>query len=108
MHKMKKQSGLLCCVAALLFVISCSSHRSTADSRNHSNVYLRHSTPVAFTSDHGSEVVVVQAIVIAAILVLPPIIDAVGEFLDDVFVDIGLKERETFSPRYLSAPANHN
>ena len=109
MQKMKKHSGLLCCVAALLFVISCSSHRSTAHSGNCSNVHLGHSTPVTFTSDHGSfEVLAMQAIFITAVLVVPPIIDAVGEFLDDVFVAIGLKEREPISARYLSAPTNRN
>jgi hypothetical protein len=109
MQKMKKHSGLLCCVAALLFVISCSSHRTTAHSGYNSHVHLGHSTPIAYTSDHGSiEVLALQAIIIAAVLVVPPIIDAVGELLDDVFVAIGLKEREPISARYLTAPTNRN
>lgn len=108
MQKMKKHCGLLCCVASLLFVISCSSNRSTAHSGNYSNVHLGHS-PVTFTSDHGPfEVLAMEAIFITAVLVVPPVIDAVGEFLDDSLVAIGLKEREPIYARYLSAPTNRN
>lgn len=43
---------------------------------------------------HSLEILAVEVILLAAIIVVPPVLEAVGEFIDDVFVGVGLKEKK--------------
>jgi len=43
---------------------------------------------------HSLEILAVEVILLAAIVVVPPVLEAVGEFIDDVFVGVGLKEKK--------------
>ena len=43
------------------------------------------------------EAVAAQAIILGAIMIVPPVLEAIGEVIDEIIIGIGLKERE---PRY--------
>jgi len=93
-QKAKRTTGTLCCVLAVFCVISCSSHGTRAHYHG-SHTYTHMNSEYDHSQyGHSLEILAVQVILLAAIIVVPPVLEAVGEFIDDVFVGVGLKEKK--------------
>ena len=94
----RRTSGMLCCIIALTCIISCSSSHHTSGHYHSVHTYQGANDQYGHQY-HGDslELFALQAIIIGAIYIIPPVLEAIGEAIDEIFVGIGLKERE---PRY--------
>jgi len=43
---------------------------------------------------HSLEILAIEVILLTAIVIVPPVLEAVGEFIDGILVEIGLKKYE--------------
>ena len=90
MQILKKYAGLLCCIAALLIIISCSTHR-TSSYKDTRAFYPQIGTQPYFSGD--ARALGVYAIFLVSLAIIPPTLDAIGELIDAVCIELGLKEK---------------
>jgi len=95
-QKAKRCAGILCCVFALTCIISCSSSHHTSGHYHSVHTYQGANDSYAHRYNHGNtaDALIFEAIIIGAILIIPPVIEAIGEVVDEILVGIGLKQRE--------------
>jgi len=88
-QNIKQSHGLLCCVAALFFIISCSSSQRTS-SPHSTHLFFPHTGP-RHTFEGGARELGVFAIVVVAYVVIPLAIESVGELLGAIFEELGIQ-----------------
>lgn len=94
-QEVKRTTGTLCCVLVLFCVISCSSHNTTA--HYHGSHMYTHTMDSEYGHQrygHSLEFLAIEVILLTAIVIVPPVLEAVGEFIDGILVEIGLKKYE--------------
>ena len=90
MQLVKKHTGLFCCLLALFVLINCSSHRTSSYRDTHA-LYPHLGSHHHFSND--ARALGIYALILVAVAVVPPALEAIGEALDGVLIEIGLKER---------------
>jgi len=85
----KQPLGLLVCVAALFFIISCSSSQRTS-SIHSTPLFYPHTGP-PHTFEGGARELGAVALVVVAIVVIPLAIESLGELLGAIFEELGLQ-----------------
>ena len=88
-QNIKQPLGLLSCVAALFFIISCSSSQRTS-SLHSTHLFFPHTCP-RHTIEGGARELGVFAIVVVASVVIPLAIESIGELLGAIFEELGLQ-----------------
>jgi len=86
----KRTSGMLCCIIALTCIISCSSSHHT--SGHYNNVHSYHGPNGQEFHGDSLELLALEAIIIGAILIVPPVLEAIGKAIDEILVELGLKK----------------
>ncbi len=96
-RKVRHSTGMFCCALALVCLMSCDSTRRTSSHRNGNNFYntyrISQTNNRSTTIEGGARELGIFAILVAAVVVIPPVLEAIGEVIDGVFVGIGLKEK---------------
>jgi hypothetical protein len=81
---------MLCCIIALTCIISCSSSHHT--SGHYHNVHSYHGPNGQEFHGDSLELLALEAIIIGAILIVPPVLEAIGKAIDEILVELGLKK----------------